>query len=70
MSTVTGASECNSVTILRDTGAAQSLMLSDAAPMLSECEARAKALIQGIDSRYIPVHLRMVNLKSDLVTVL
>ena len=57
VSSVTGAGECNSVTILRDTGATQSLMLSDAAPMFSNCEARAKALIQGIDGSYVPVPL-------------
>ena len=58
----------NPVTILRDTGASQSLMLSSVSPESTDGEVGAKALIQGIDGSYVPVPLRRVVLKSGLVS--
>ena len=58
----------NPVTILRDTGASQSLMLSSVSPESTDGEISAKALIQGIDGGYVPVPLRRVVLKSGLVS--
>ena len=58
----------NPVTILRDTGASQSLMLSSVSPESTDSEVSAKALIQGIDGGYVPVPLRRVVLKSGLVS--
>ena len=58
----------NPVTILRDTGASQSLMLSSVSPESADGEVGAKALIQGIDGSYVPVPLRRVVLKSGLVS--
>ena len=58
----------NPVTILRDTGASQSLMLSSVSPESTDGEVGAKALIQGIDGGYVPVPLRRVVLKSGLVS--
>ncbi|MDJ0933722.1 RNase H-like domain-containing protein [Breoghania sp.] len=56
------------VTILRDTGAAQSLVLACVAPVSKEGEVEAKALIQGVQGCYVPVPLRRVKLDSKLVT--
>ena len=58
----------NPMTILRDTGASQSLMLSRVSPESRDGEVGAKALIQGIDGGYIPVPLCRVVLKSGLVS--
>ena len=58
----------NPVTILRDAGASQSLMLSGVSPESTDGEVGAKALIQGIDGSYVPVPLRRVVLKSGLVS--
>ena len=58
----------NSVTILKETGASQSLMLSSVSPVSTDSEIGAKALIQGIDGGYVPVPLRRVVLKSGLVS--
>ena len=58
----------NLVTILRDIGASQSLMLSSVSPISTDGEVGAKALIQGIDGGYIPVPLHNVVLKSGLVS--
>ena len=58
----------NPVTILRDTGASQSLMLSSVSPESTDGEVGAKALIQGIDGSYVPVPLRRVVLKSGVVS--
>ena len=62
--------------MLRDTEAAQSLMLPDAAPVTADCRVGAKALIEGMNSGYVSVplvrasgrFLVRVNLKSDMVT--
>jgi len=60
--------EAKSVVILRDTGAVQSLMLSNVLPLTLNSSVKASALIQGIAGSYVPVPLQRVNLKYDLVT--
>ena len=56
------------VTILRDTGASQSLMLSSVLSFPDDCCVNTMALVQGIDGNYISVPLYRINLKSELVT--
>ena len=68
VSAVKGQGDGRQVTILRDTGASQSLLLSRAAPVSNGGDCEAKALVQGIDGGFVPVPLRRVNLKSKLVT--
>ena len=67
VSDVRGQSD-HQVTILRDTGVAQSLMLSSVAPVSEEDEVEAKALVQGVEGGYVPVPLCRVKLDSKLVT--
>ena len=57
--------ESKPVVILRDTGAAQSLMLASLLTM--PLSSSVNALIQGIEGNYVPVPLHRVNLKSELV---
>ena len=56
------------MTILRDTGASQSLMLSSVSPESTDGEVGAKALIQGINGGCVPVPLCKVVLESGLVS--
>ena len=57
------------VKILRDTGASQSLLLSDILLFSEESSVGASVLIRGINcSEYSPVPLHNVYLKSNLVT--
>ena len=68
ISDITGQGEGHQMTILRNTGASQSLLLTHVATVSAESEMDAKALIQGVAGAYVPVPLRRVNLKSSLVT--
>ena len=68
VSDVGGQGDSHQVTILRDTGAAQSLMLSCVAPVMEEGKVGAKAVIQGVQGGYVSVPLRKVKLDSKLVT--
>ncbi|XP_033100281.1 uncharacterized protein LOC117103773, partial [Anneissia japonica] len=61
-------SEGKSVTILRDTGATQSLVLADAIALPQCSSENASALIQGIDGSYLTVPLYKIHLKCGLVT--
>ena len=62
-------SDPTSIKILRDTGASQSLLLSDTLLFSEESSVCASVLIRGINcSEYSPVPLHTVYLKSDLVT--
>ena len=56
------------VRILRDTGAAQSLILESALPFDTTSSAGARALLQGVGEGVLQVPLHAVNLKSDLVS--
>ncbi|XP_072171900.1 uncharacterized protein [Diadema setosum] len=56
------------VRILRDTGAAQSLLVGDVSRLPADGSACASALIQGIEGSYISVPLYRIHLKSDLLT--
>ncbi len=68
MSGVMGEGQSSSVTILRDTGASQSLILTSVCPVSADSVVSEKALIQGIDGSYVPVPLHRVFLKCGLVT--
>ena len=68
VSDVGGQGDSHQVTILRDTGAAQSLMLSCVAPVMEEGKVGAKAVIQGVQGGYVSVPLCRVKLDSKLVT--
>lgn len=53
--------------ILRDTGAAQSLMLASLLTLPISSSENAHVLIRGIEGNYVPVPLHTVNIKSELV---
>lgn len=55
------------VTILRDTGAAQSLLLTGVVELPSEVSSRS-ALVKGLGGQYECVPLHVVHLKSNVVT--
>ena len=62
-------SDSTSIKILRDTGASQSLLLSDTLLFSEESSVGASVLIRGINcSEYSPVPLHTVYLRSNLVT--
>ena len=56
------------IKILRDTGASQSLLLSDTLLFSEKSSTGASVLIRGISSEYTPVPLHTVFLSSDLVS--
>lgn len=56
------------IQILRDTGAAQSVILTDALPWSSETSCGSQVLMQGIEMRTLPLPLHWVHLTSDLVS--
>ena len=61
-------SDCTPIKILRDTGALQSLLLSDTLSFSEESSAGASVLIKGVHcSEYTPVPLHTVYLSSNLV---
>jgi hypothetical protein len=65
---INGSSDVKPVQILRNTGAAQSLLLEGVLP-LSECTSTDKSvLLQGLELGVIDVHLHRIYLKSDLIT--
>uniref|UniRef100_A0A3B1IW77 Gypsy retrotransposon integrase-like protein 1 n=1 Tax=Astyanax mexicanus TaxID=7994 RepID=A0A3B1IW77_ASTMX len=57
-----------SVSILRDTGAAQSLILSSCLPFSAQSFCGAYAVCKGVGSGYIKAPLHTVDLSSDLVS--
>ena len=63
-----GDGNAKSVAVLSDTGAAQSLMLSDVISESADCEVNAKALMQGEDRGDVFMPLVSANLKADVVT--
>ena len=62
------SNESKPVVILRDTGAAQSLMLSAALPNEFNTPPKSSVLVKGIDGNYTPVPLYKIHLKSSLVS--
>ena len=57
-----------SPTILRDTGASQSLILADILPFSEKTSSGTSVLIQGVECGTVNIPLHHVNLSSDLVT--
>ena len=56
------------VRILRDTGGAQSVMLTGVLPFTSETACGASAIVQGIEMGFVPMPLHRVFVKSKMVT--
>ena len=55
------------ITILRDTGASQSLILADTLPFSEKTPSGTSVLIQGVQCGYVNVLLHNIYLSSDLV---
>jgi len=55
------------ITILRDTAASQSFILSDLLPFSKESAMDSGVLVQGFGMHYLEVPLHTVHLKSELV---
>ena len=55
------------ITILRDTGASQSLILADTLPFSEKISSGTSVLIQGVECGFVNVPLHNIYLSSDLV---
>ena len=55
------------ITILRDTGASQFLILADILPFSEKTSSGTSVLIQGLECRFVNVPLHNIYLSSDLV---
>ena len=55
------------ISILRDTGASQSLILADTLPFSEKTSSGASVLIQGVECGFVNVPLHNIYLSSDLV---
>ena len=55
------------ITILRDTGASQSLILADTLPFSEKTSSGTSVLIQGVECGFVYVPLHNIYLSSDLV---
>ena len=55
------------ITILRDTGASQSLILADTQPFSEKTSSGTSVLIQGVECGFVNVPLHNIYLSSDLV---
>ena len=55
------------ITILRDTGASQSLILADTLPFSEKASSGTSVLIQGVECGFVNVPLHNIYLFSDLV---
>ena len=55
------------ITILRDTGASQSLILADTLPFSEKTSSGTSILIQGVECGFVNVPLHNIYLSSDLV---
>ena len=55
------------ITILRDTGASQSLILADTLPFSEKTSSGTSVLIQGVQCGFVNVLLHNIYLSSDLV---
>ena len=56
------------IKILRDTGASQSLILTDTLPFSEKTSTGTSVLIQGVERGFVNVSLHNIYLSSDLVT--
>ena len=56
------------ITIMRDTGCAQTLILEDALPFSEKSATKTDVLIKGVGMEFSKVPLHQINLKSDLVS--
>ena len=61
-----GSGEESPVTILRDTGASQSLILADILPFSADSATRASVLLQGVELGTVNVPLYKMTLKCNL----
>ena len=59
--------QSNPITILRDTGASQSLILADTLPFSEKTSSGTSVLIQGVECGFVNVPLYNIYLSSDLV---
>ena len=55
------------ITILRNTGASQSLILADTLPFSEKSSSVTSVLIQGVECGFVNVPLHNIYLSSDLV---
>ena len=65
---INGSSDVKPVQILRDTGAAQSLLLESVLPLSERTSTDKSVLLQGVELGVIDVPLHRIYLKSDLIT--
>ena len=65
---VNGSSDVKPVEILRDTGAAQSLLLESVLPLSERTSTDKSVLLQSVELGIIDVPLHRIYLKSDLIT--
>ena len=56
------------ITILRDTGASQSLILADTLPFSEKTSSGTSVLIQGVECGFVNVPLHNIYLSSDLIS--
>ena len=63
-----GSGEESPVTILRDIGAFQSLILADILPFLTDSATGTSVLLQGVELGIINVPLHKMTLKCNLVS--
>ena len=63
-----GCDEARKVTILRDTGASQSLILDNVLPFGGKSSTGTSVVLQGMEGGYMEVPLHTVDLQSGLVS--
>ena len=64
---IDGSSEVKPVQILRDTGAAQSLLLESVLSLSERTSTDRSVLLQGVELGVIDIPLHRIYLKSDLI---
>ena len=60
--------QAQSICILRDTGASQSLLLEGVLPLSESSYAKSNVLLQGVELGVVSALLHVVNLKTELVS--
>ena len=68
MSLVGEETQAQSIRILRDTGASQSLLLEGDLPLSESSYAGSNVLLQGVELGVVSAPLHVVNLKTKLVS--
>uniref|UniRef100_A0A7N8YKI4 Gypsy retrotransposon integrase-like protein 1 n=2 Tax=Mastacembelus armatus TaxID=205130 RepID=A0A7N8YKI4_9TELE len=61
-------SECKPITMLRDTGGSQSVILSSVLPFSADSACGYSAILRGIELGYTPKPIHTIYIKSKLVT--